>query len=84
MAVEYLSGGNDDGTVFGNSSTDKIGFYGLTTPIVRPTKATAVATTAAVTTGVTCYGYSTSTQADAIVTAVNATITNLTALGLAA
>ena len=82
MAIgAYLDNDNSDGTVFGRAA-GKIGFYGLATPIVQPTKATAVATTAAVTTGVTCYGYSTSTQADAIVTAVNATIANLTALGL--
>jgi hypothetical protein len=37
MAVEQLSKGNDDGTNFGQSATDKIGFYGLTTPIVKPT-----------------------------------------------
>jgi hypothetical protein len=35
MANEYLGTGNDDGVVLGRSSTDKIGFYGLTTPIVR-------------------------------------------------
>jgi hypothetical protein len=36
MAVVYLDDGNDDGTVFGKSTTAKIGFYGLATPIVRP------------------------------------------------
>lgn len=36
MAVEYLGTGNDDGVNHGRSATDKIGFYGLTTPIVRP------------------------------------------------
>lgn len=36
MAVDYIGNGNDDGTNFGRS-TDKIGFYGLTTPIVKPT-----------------------------------------------
>ena len=36
MAVEYLGTGNDDGVNLGRSSTDKIGFYGLATPIVRP------------------------------------------------
>lgn len=49
MAVRHLSDGNDDGTNFGQSSTDKIGFYGLTTPIARPSitaVATATATTA--------------------------------------
>ena len=36
MAVEYLGSGNDDGVLLGRSATDKIGFYGLATPIVRP------------------------------------------------
>jgi hypothetical protein len=36
MAVEYNTNGNDDGTNFGRS-TEKIGFYGLATPIVKPT-----------------------------------------------
>lgn len=33
MAVEYLGTGQDDGVNHGRSSTDKIGFYGLATPI---------------------------------------------------
>ena len=47
MAVEFLGSGNDDGTNVGRS-TDKLGFYGLTTPITRPTLTasnTATATT---------------------------------------
>jgi hypothetical protein len=36
MAVEYLDSGNDDGTNFGRAA-GKIGFYGLTTPIVKQT-----------------------------------------------
>lgn len=35
MAVEYLGTGNDDGVDLGRSTTDKIGFYGLATPIVQ-------------------------------------------------
>jgi hypothetical protein len=34
-AVKQLSDGNSQGTVFGQSATDKIGFYGLTTPIAK-------------------------------------------------
>jgi hypothetical protein len=30
---EYLGTGNDDGVNHGRSSSDKIGFYGLATPI---------------------------------------------------
>ena len=35
MSVEYLGSGNDDGVNHGRSTTDKIGFYGLATPIVQ-------------------------------------------------
>lgn len=44
MAVEYAGTGNDDGINLGRSSTDKIGFYGLATPIVQPS-VTAIGTT---------------------------------------
>jgi hypothetical protein len=37
MAVDYIDKGNDDGTVFGQTAAMKIGFYGLTTPIVKQT-----------------------------------------------
>jgi hypothetical protein len=35
MAVEYLGTSLPDGTVLGQSATEKIGFYGAT-PIVKP------------------------------------------------
>ena len=47
MTVEYIGDGNPDGTNFGQSG-EKIGFYGLAAPIVKPTitvTATATATT---------------------------------------
>lgn len=50
MAVEYLGTGNDDGTIFGRSTTAKLGFYGLATAIVQPaaltTQLTAITHTA--------------------------------------
>jgi hypothetical protein len=49
MAVEYLGSNGPDGTVLGTSSTEKLGFYGLATPIVKPSVTwpnTATATTA--------------------------------------
>lgn len=82
MSVDYIGNGNDDGVDFGYAATSKIGFYGLTTPIVQPTGGVAVSTAAATTT--TPWGYATSTQADAVVTAINATLANLRALGLVA
>ena len=79
---QFVNDYNPDGAVFGRAATDKIGFYGLTTPIVQPTGGVAVTTDLATTS--TPYGWSTSTQANAIVTAVNATLANLRALGLVA
>lgn len=46
--IKQLSDGGPDGTLLGQSTTDKIGFYGLTTPIVQPS-ITAVTTTTATT-----------------------------------
>jgi hypothetical protein len=46
--IKQLSDGGPDGTLFGQSATDKLGFYGLTTPIVKPSVTwpnTATATT---------------------------------------
>ena len=48
MAVKQLSDGRSDGVNLGKSTTDKIGFYGLTTPIVQPS-ISAVGTTTATT-----------------------------------
>jgi hypothetical protein len=50
LAVKQLSDGSPDGTRLGQSSTDKIGFYGLTTPVVRATCTLAAALTAGTTT----------------------------------
>lgn len=47
--IKQLSDGGPDGTLLGQSSTDKVGFFGLTTPIARPSVTwpnTATATTA--------------------------------------
>jgi len=37
MAAEHLTKKPVDGTLLGQSTSDKIGFYGLATPIVQPT-----------------------------------------------
>lgn len=71
------------GFVFGKTSSDKIAFYGGT-PASQPSAPTAVATTVAISTTTTKWGYSTSTQANAIVTAVNTLIGIVTSLGMAA
>lgn len=48
MAVKYLDGGNDDGTVLGQSATEKLGFYGAT-PIAQAAVAATTTTTATTT-----------------------------------
>lgn len=48
MAIKQLSDAGSEGSLMGQSTTDKLGFYGLTTPIVQPS-ITAVGTTTATT-----------------------------------
>jgi hypothetical protein len=81
MAVKYLDAYGVDGCCMGRASTEKIGFYG-TTPCDQAAHITSVSTAAATTT--TPYGYAASTQADAIVTAINAILVVLEEVGLTA
>lgn len=82
MAVgEYIGTGLSDGLSVGLDATHKVSFYGVTPVAQRAGSAqAAVTTTAAQTT--TPYGYSTSTQADAIVTLVNEMRAALVAVGI--
>lgn len=78
--VRQLSDANPDGTNLGQSATDKIGFFGLTTPIVRPSSAsqgtvTKTTTTTSTTTALT-------TDIDAVRVLANATRAALVALNL--
>ena len=50
VTAQQLTGASVDGALFGQSSTDKIGFYGLATPIVRPSGASQAAVTKTTTT----------------------------------
>lgn len=45
MSVDYIGDGNDDGIIMGKTSA-KIGFWGLSTPIVKATLTLAGSTTA--------------------------------------
>lgn len=78
-SLAYLGGGQPQ--YMGTATTDLLTFYGGT-PVDQPAAVTTVTTTAA--TSTTPYGYATSTQADAIVTAVNALIARLNELNLIA
>lgn len=90
--IQGLGNGNPDGVRLGNSAADLIGFFGITTPIARrgnayqavvtPTSTT-VANTAA-TTNTAAYGYTTTTQANAIVTQLNACVADIALLKILA
>ncbi len=77
---EQVTYNSPTGAMIGQSATEKVSFFGAT-PVVQRTKATAVTTTGATST-TNAYGYTTAAQADAIVTAVNAIIVNLTDMGI--
>lgn len=80
MAVRQLSDGNDDGTVLGQSATDKIGFHGAT-PVVQ---AANTAAAPAGGTGTTAGAYDTAANRDSMIALVNAMRTVLINAGLMA
>ena len=83
MAVEYLGTGNDDGTNLGRSSSDKIGFYGLTTPIARRSSAAMVTlATTFITDASSNIAFATITGANALVSQITEIRDTLAALGL--
>lgn len=49
MTARQISDGNDDGTVLGQSATDKVGFHGAS-PVAKATCTLSAALTAATTT----------------------------------
>lgn len=79
--VRQLSDQGPAGGEFGVGATDLISFYGAT-PIAQQTSATQAAVTTTVPTSTTPYGYTTSAQAAAIVTLVNALRLAMVNLGL--
>ena len=84
MAVEYIGTNQPDGASFGLTSSEKIIFYGATPAARTAFTAAAVVTTVAVSTTSNIWGFSTSTQANAIVTLVNEIRAALVTLGLKA
>ena len=79
MSVNLLGDGNNDGTNVGRSG-DKLGFYGLTTPIVKPSFTQAAITDTAPV-NASAYGF-TSAQAAGILALVNEIRAKLVAFGL--
>ena len=79
---QVLGMNKPDGTLIGRAATSKIAFYGGT-PAVQPTLAAAAATTVCSTT-TSNFGFTTSTQAMAVLTLVNDIRAKLITLGLMA
>jgi hypothetical protein len=78
MPVKNLTDADTDGTILGQTTADKIGFWGTTAPAAKPTSQPAALATTAMTTVATTVATSsspfgfTSAQANDILTAVNA------------
>jgi len=72
-----------EGVVFGQSSTDKIGFYGLATPIVRRSSAAMVTlATTFITDASSNIAFATITGANAVISQITEIRDTLAALGL--
>jgi len=82
-AVRQLSDGNSQGTVLGQSATDRIAFYGGT-PVARGAVAAITASTVLATSASAAsasgYGFSSVAQMNAIITGINALIVDVAAI----
>lgn len=80
--INELGDNGADGTRLGKSATtSKVAFFGAT-PVVQPTNAAQAAVTTTASTTTTPYGYTTSAQAEGIVTLLNRIRLDLVNLGL--
>lgn len=84
MAVEYLGLNAPDGMCWGIATSDKLAFFGTTPATQQSLTVTTVATTNAVSTTSAIWGFSTSSQANQIIVAVNEILSLLATLGLGA
>lgn len=81
MATEYIGSGNDGGTSFGQSAGDLISIHG-STPTDQPAAITTIGVTAS--TASSPVGFSTTTQADSIVSSLNLILVALREKGIIA
>lgn len=81
MAANELTKANPDGTHLGQSTTDKISFYGVTT-VVQPSGATQTTITATWVTVSSGFGFSSSDQIISVIAAIQQIQTVLKTLGL--
>lgn len=81
-AARQLSDGNSQGTILGTAATDLIGFYGVATAVAQRASGSGAAVTTTASTTTSPAGYTTTTQANAIVTLLNEIRATLTGVGL--
>lgn len=81
--VEYVGSGSSGGTVLGHSSTELIGFYGVTTPIAQRSGSSQSALTLTTATG-GGYGFITATAFNAFTAQLEELRASMVALGLLA
>jgi hypothetical protein len=79
MTVKQLSDARPDGVSMGQSATDKISLYGFD-PVVQAATIPLVSTTIA-TNSTVSFGFTNTTQAQAVVDGLNAVVTALKNLG---
>ncbi len=81
---QIVTDGRPDGSLIGLTSTEPLAFWGATPAARTAFSNAAVETTVAISTTTTKWGFSTSTQANAIVALVNEIRAALVTLGLKA
>ena len=79
MATEYTDSGNDDGSIMGRDG-GKLGFYGLSTAITKPTLTGTVTATVSSVSGV--YGFGSEADITKVYNAINLIMQKLIAIGL--
>jgi hypothetical protein len=82
MAVEYIGGNAPDGMCLGLATSEKLSFYGTTPAARQSLTVTTVATTVSVSTTSAIWGFSTSSQANQIIVAVDEILKLLATVGL--
>jgi len=82
MGIKALSDGNPDGTRLGQSSSDLIGFYGLSVPIAQRSSSAMATLTITVTSVTGKFAFATSAKMQAFVDQVKEIRDTLVAYGL--
>lgn len=81
---EFGGHSSSDGTLIGGNASDKLGFFGTAPAAQQDLTVTTIATTVSISTTTTKWGFSTSTQANQLIVAVDELLKLAANLGLGA